>query len=152
MDSNAGKEYTILARLGLEAILDNSYHNLTPPSLSAPSLQLHQSQTTHLPAMNITNPLHLLRRLPPKFVPQNPINAHLRLRRPLPRQLHRHFKHLLGRRNNVHDPIMECFFARPAVCLKEHFPCDLRRQLEPWERADAVEVQPEVYWWLWNVS
>jgi len=73
-------------------------------------------------------------------MPQHAIEPHLRLRRRL--------KHLLRRRNDIHDPIRERLFARPAVRFKEHFPRDLRPQFEPWQRADAVEVQAEAYWWL----
>ena len=97
------------------------------------------------PSMHVTDAFKLLGRLTPELVAQQRVHAHPRLGRPQPRHAQRRLQHAVGLGDLVDDAVGQRLLARPAVRLQQHLARDLRAQLEARQRADAVEVQPQVH-------
>jgi len=95
--------------------------------------------------MHVTDAFKLLGGLAPELIAQQRIHAHLRLWGPQPSHAQRRLQHVLRVGDLVDDAIRQRLLAGPAVRLQQHLARDLRAQLEARQRADAVEVQPQIH-------
>lgn len=109
------------------------------------TLYLRFGRQIRPPPIHITNLPKPLSRFPIQLVAQQSVHAHLCFRRPLLRHSHRHIEHFVWLCYEVYDSIFQGFGAGPAVRLQKHFARDLGLKFEAEERADAGEVQAEVY-------
>lgn len=95
--------------------------------------------------MHIADGLELVQSLSPQLRPQQAIYTHTAAGGDGLCEFNGPLSHPARLDDLIHNAVLERLLGRPLVRLEQHFPRNLRVQLQPRQSADAVKVQSQVH-------